>query len=85
MLGDYRLYRSSCKYGLIAHNIKSSSLRLHIPIFTARKQNLGEGNMFTGVCLSTGGYLVPGGAWSWGVPGPRGVPGPLVYLVPGGA
>ena len=38
--------------------------------------------MFTGVCLSTGGCLVwggwgeapgPGGAWSWGVPGPGGI------------
>ena len=44
-------------------------------IFTARKRSLGQGNMFTGVCLSTGGCLV------WGVSGqgsawPRGVPGP---------
>ena len=50
-------------------------------IFTARKRSLGQGNMFTGVCLSTGGCLVggcllPGGACSGGgVPAPRGVPG----------
>ena len=56
-------------------------------IFTARKQSLRQGNMFTGVCLSTGGVPVPGGAWSQGgclVPGggpaagrsdPGGVPG----------
>ena len=35
-------------------------------IFTARKRSLGQGNMFTGVCLSTGGCLVLGGAWSGG-------------------
>ena len=37
-------------------------------IFTARKRSLGQGNMLTGVCLSTGGYLVPGG-FGLGVPG----------------
>ena len=26
-------------------------------VFTARKRSLGQGNMFTGVCLSTGGVL----------------------------
>ena len=36
-------------------------------LFTARKRSLGQGNMFTGMCLSTGGVpglggLVPGGA-----------------------
>ena len=50
------------------------------PIFTARKRSLGQGNMLTGVCLSTGGCLVPRGAWSWG----RLVPGEGC-LVPGGA
>ena len=35
-------------------------------VITARKRSLGQGNMFTGVCLSTGGAcskggLVPGG------------------------
>ena len=35
-------------------------------IITARKRILGQGNMFTGVCLSTGGCLVLGGAWSKG-------------------
>ena len=41
-------------------------------VTTARKRSLGQGNMFTGVCLSTGV-----GAWSRGVPGPGGgVPGP---------
>ena len=43
----------------------------------ARKRSLGQGNMYTGVCLSTGGWcMVPGGcAWSRGVHGPGGVPG----------
>ena len=53
----------------------------HFGIFTARKRSLGQGNMFTGVCLSTGG--VPGrgdacsrgGACSWGVSA-LGVPAP---------
>ena len=35
-------------------------------IFTARKRSLGQGNMFTGVCLSREGCLV------WGVPAPSG-------------
>ena len=30
-------------------------------LITARKQSLGQGNMFTGVCLSTGGGLLLGG------------------------
>ena len=35
-------------------------------IITARKRSLGQGNMFTGVCLDTGGV------WSRGrVPGPK--------------
>ena len=34
-----------------------------VGIFTARKRSLGQDNMFTGVCLSTGGG---GGVWSWG-------------------
>ena len=29
---------------------------------TAHKRSLGQGNMFTGVCLSTGGVPAPGGA-----------------------
>ena len=29
-------------------------------LFTARKRSLGQGNMFTGVCLSTGGCLLQG-------------------------
>ena len=37
-------------------------------IVTARKWSLGQGNMFTGVCLSTGGCLLRGGACSRGVP-----------------
>ena len=53
-------------------------------IFTARKRSLGQFNMFTGVCLSTGGgCLVRGGACSggcsWG-----GVPGPRWGLLRGG-
>ena len=53
---------------------------------TARKRSLGQGNIFTGVCLSTGGVpgpggcLVLGGAWSRGRGGAwsrgRGVPAP---------
>ena len=50
-------------------------------LITVRKRRLGQGNTFTGVCLSTGGG-----------PGPRGLPGPggclvlgvgLVWGVPG--
>ena len=60
-------------------------------VITARKQSLGQGNMFTGVCLSTGGCMVPGGAWSrgcmvpGGVHGPRGVHRPGGCMVPGGS
>ena len=62
--------------------------------------SLGCVYLVLGVCVPgpEGIYLVPGGTWSWGVPGPRGylvpgvylvqgeVPGPGggVYLVPGG-
>ena len=35
-------------------------------IITARKRSLGQGNMFTGVCLSTGWMPGAGGAWSRG-------------------
>ena len=42
-------------------------------VITTRKQSLGQGNMFTGVRLSTGGVHGPGGAWSRGC------------MVPGGA
>ena len=41
-------------------------LKIHRRLITARKRSLGQGNMFTGVCLSTGG----------GVSAPRGVHGP---------
>ena len=43
-------------------------------VTTARKRSLGQGNMFTGVCLSTGvGAWSRGGAWTrMGVPGPGG-------------
>ena len=51
---------------------------------TARKRSLGQGNMFTGVCVFTGGGAWSGGAWSQGVPGPGGVPGPRGCLVPAG-
>ena len=43
-------------------------------IFTARKRSLGQGNMFKGVCLSTGGCLLLGGCLVWGVSAQR-VPG----------
>ena len=42
-----------------------------IIIIIARKRSLGQGNMFTGMCLSTGGCLLPGGM----VPGGCMVPG----------
>ena len=52
-------------------------------IITARKRSLGQGNIFTSVCQEfcsqgSGGFLVPGGAWSGGSVGgsaPGGVPG----------
>ena len=49
----------------------------YVLIITARRRSLGQGNMFTGVCLSTGvGCLVLGGAWSGGLgSGAGGVPG----------
>ena len=59
-------------------------------VITARKRSLGQGNMFTGVCLSTGGgacsggFLVPGGACSGRVPGPGGCLVRGVYLLRGG-
>ena len=34
-------------------------LSLYNPVFTARKRSLGQGNKFTGVCLSTGGGVIP--------------------------
>ena len=67
---------------------KFCSLRSHYRPQT----KFGQGNMFTGVCLSTGGCgLVGGGAWSrgcliWGVSGPWGGVcswGALVRGVPG--
>ena len=60
-------------------------------LVTARKRILGQGNMFTGVFLSTGAVPDPGGAWFGGMPGlggcawSRGVPGPGDCLVWGGA
>ena len=50
---------------------------------TARKRSLGQGNMFTGVCLSTGGVPGPGGLGE--APGPGGVPGLGGCLVLGGS
>ena len=41
-------------------------------VFTARKRSLGQGNMFTGVCLSTGGVPGSEGVWSGGVAWSRG-------------
>ena len=41
-------------------------------LITAHKRSLGQGNMFTGVCLSTGVPAPGGGAWSWGVSAPGG-------------
>ena len=55
-----------------------------IAVITTRKRSLGQGNMFTGMCLSTGAV---GGAWSRGVHGPGGVGAWYrgVCMVPGGA
>ena len=50
-------------------NISSLTMLGIFLIFTTRKRSLGQGNMFTGVCLSTGGVSDPEG-----VPGPRRVP-----------
>ena len=48
-------------------NISSLTMLGIFLIFTTRKRSLGQGNMFTGVCLSTGGVSGPGGgAWSPG-------------------
>ena len=57
---------------------------VNLCVITARKRSLGQGNMFTGVCLSTGGAWSGGVAWSmgrgclvWGVPAlGGGVPDP---------
>ena len=40
-------------------------LKLSRRFHSYRPQRSWEGYVFTGVCLSTGGCLVPGGAWSW--------------------
>ena len=44
---------------------------VEIPLFihscTARERSLGQGNMFIGVCLSTGRGLCPGGSLSRGI------------------
>ena len=37
------------------------SVNSFVIIFTARKRSLGQGNIFTGVCLSTGGVCIPAG------------------------
>ena len=52
------------------------------PIFTARKHSLGQDYMFTGMCLSTEGYLLPRGLIVPGVHGPGGVCS-RVCMVPG--
>ena len=52
----------------LGHGLQSRQI---CSLITARKRSLEQGNMFTGVCLSTGGCLVPGGLVR-GVPGPGG-------------
>ena len=77
---------------LVLFTAQSVHILLECFLVTTCKQSLGQGNMFTGVCLSTGGAwsrgcLLPGGCLvRWGVPAPRGclVWGCLVCLVPGG-
>ena len=45
----------------MAMDIVITISRTHVHVlFTARKRSLGQGYMFTGVCLSTGGVLVRG-------------------------
>ena len=65
------------------YSFRSFDSKVFQGFIAARKRSLGQGNMFTDVCLSTGEGLVPaaGGAWSlfqWGE-----VPGPGGCLVPG--
>ena len=43
--------------------------------YCPQQRSLGQGNMFTGVCLSTGGCLLRG-VPAHGVPAPWGVPAP---------
>ena len=67
--------------------LQSRSIFL-MSLITVRKRNLGQGNIFTGVCLSTEeGCLVQGVGMGGLVPeggsGPGGLPGPGVG-VPGG-
>ena len=46
-------------------------------VITARKRSLGQGNMFTGMCLSTGeGGCLVRGVWSQGGASSGGVPAP---------
>ena len=55
--------------------------------FCRLQTKLGQGNMFTGVCLSTEGEGVPGPGGvpaPGGVPGPGGVPPQVVCLLWGG-
>ena len=51
--------------GIFRFIIFCPTLKENFCFITARKRSLGQGNMFTDVCLSTGG----GGVWSGGVPG----------------
>ena len=54
------------------------NVKIQAPFITVRKRRLGQGNMFTGVYLSTGGVPGAGDAWSWGVPGGDTHPGRLL-------
>ena len=38
----------------------SKKIKIYLTLVTARKRSLGQGNNFTGVCLSTGGSLSRG-------------------------
>ena len=69
---------SCSSHTLYNHHYRSTGGRLNVPpvkqqhsrFYYRPQRSCGQGNIFTGVCLSTGGvYLVPG--WVYLVPGGR--------------
>ena len=72
------------KCPMLAYRVPAITRLSHTGVITTRKRSLGQGNMFTGVCLSTGVVPAPRGVPGPGrVPAPRGVPGPGGHLVRG--